>query len=53
MSSIAIISALLSVTAMMSPNTGDGRNPVILIVIGVIAVVLIAITAIISKKNKK
>ena len=48
--------ALMNTMAILSPNTGDTRNPVIFIVVGVIAAVLIALTVVlnnVSKKNKK
>lgn len=56
MSASTVINALINAMTLMSPNTGDTRNPVILIVIGIIAAILIALVIImnvVSKKNKK
>ncbi len=47
------LNTLLGTLAVMSPATGDTRNPVVLIIVAVIAVVLIALTVVLSKKGKK
>lgn len=55
MSVFKAMNAVLNAVAMISPNTGDARNPVVLIVVGIIAVILIGVTVAlnIAKKNKK
>ncbi len=53
MSVFTVMNTLLNNLAVLSPATGDTRNPVILVVVGIIAVLLIALTVILSKKSKK
>lgn len=44
---------LISLLAAMSPYTGDDRNITLYIVIGALALILIVLYLILSKKSKK
>lgn len=55
MSAFNMMNALSALMAVMSPNTGDSRNPVIFIALAIVAVALIILSIVLnkSKKDKK